>query len=76
LARVEHWEIPSLRGRDAQGKTIACGVTGGAGPKPAAVAVALKAIQLHGGNGYVEELHIVKLARDAKLLELGAGHPH
>jgi hypothetical protein len=41
-----------------------------------AVDVALKAIQLHGGNGYMEEYHIEKLARDAKLLELGAGTTH
>jgi acyl-CoA dehydrogenase len=37
------------------------------------VDVALTAIQCHGGYGYMEELHIEKLARDAKLLELGAG---
>ncbi len=37
------------------------------------VDVALTAIQLHGGYGYMEEYHIEKLARDAKLLELGAG---
>jgi hypothetical protein len=35
--------------------------------------VALTAIQIHGGYGYMEEYHIEKLARDAKLLELGAG---
>ena len=38
-----------------------------------AVDAALKAIQIHGGYGYMEELGIEKLARDAKLLELGAG---
>lgn len=38
-----------------------------------AVDVAMTAIQCHGGYGYMEELHIEKLARDAKLLELGAG---
>ncbi|MEO6774319.1 MAG: acyl-CoA dehydrogenase family protein [Kofleriaceae bacterium] len=38
-----------------------------------AVDCALKAIQLHGGYGYMEELGLEKLARDAKLLELGAG---
>jgi len=40
------------------------------------VDVALKAIQLHGGYGYMEEYHIEKLARDSKLLELGAGTTH
>ena len=39
----------------------------------AAVDVALTAIQIHGGYGYMEELGLEKLARDAKLLELGAG---
>jgi alkylation response protein AidB-like acyl-CoA dehydrogenase len=38
-----------------------------------AVDVAMTAIQCHGGYGYMEEFHIEKLARDAKLLELGAG---
>jgi alkylation response protein AidB-like acyl-CoA dehydrogenase len=38
-----------------------------------AVAAALTAIQIHGGYGYMEELGLEKLARDAKLLELGAG---
>jgi acyl-CoA dehydrogenase len=38
-----------------------------------AVDAALMAIQIHGGYGYMEELGIEKLARDAKLLELGAG---
>ena len=38
-----------------------------------AVDAALTAIQLHGGYGYLEELGIEKLARDAKMLELGAG---
>jgi alkylation response protein AidB-like acyl-CoA dehydrogenase len=37
------------------------------------VDVAMTAIQCHGGYGYMEEFHIEKLARDAKLLELGAG---
>ncbi len=38
-----------------------------------AVDGALTAIQLHGGYGYMEEYHLEKLARDSKLLELGAG---
>ena len=37
------------------------------------VDAALTAIQCHGGYGYMEEFHLEKLARDAKLLELGAG---
>jgi hypothetical protein len=39
----------------------------------AAVEAAMTAIQVHGGMGYMEEVGIEKLARDAKLLELGAG---
>jgi alkylation response protein AidB-like acyl-CoA dehydrogenase len=38
-----------------------------------AVDAAMTAIQIHGGMGYMEEVGIEKLARDAKLLELGAG---
>lgn len=38
-----------------------------------AVDAALMAIQIHGGYGYMEELGIEKLARDSKMLELGAG---
>jgi acyl-CoA dehydrogenase len=38
-----------------------------------AVDVAMTAIQIHGGYGYMEEVGLEKLARDAKLLELGAG---
>jgi hypothetical protein len=37
------------------------------------VEAAMTAIQIHGGYGYMEELGLEKLARDAKLLELGAG---
>jgi acyl-CoA dehydrogenase len=39
----------------------------------AAVEVAMDAIQIHGGYGYMREYHVEKLARDAKMLELGAG---
>jgi isovaleryl-CoA dehydrogenase len=34
---------------------------------------ALEAIQLHGGYGYMRDLPLERLARDAKLLEIGAG---
>jgi isovaleryl-CoA dehydrogenase len=39
----------------------------------ASTRVALEAIQIHGGYGYMRELPIERLARDAKLLEIGAG---
>ncbi len=39
----------------------------------AAVAVALDAIQIHGGAGYMAELPLEKLMRDAKMFEIGGG---
>jgi isovaleryl-CoA dehydrogenase len=39
----------------------------------ASTRVALAAIQVHGGNGYMRDLPLERLARDAKLLEIGAG---
>jgi hypothetical protein len=38
-----------------------------------ATAVALDAIQIHGGSGYMAELPFEKLMRDAKLFEIGGG---
>ncbi len=38
-----------------------------------ATAVALEAVQLHGGNGYMAEFHVEQLARDAKVLQIYAG---
>ncbi|MCI4350324.1 MAG: acyl-CoA dehydrogenase family protein [Thermoplasmata archaeon] len=39
----------------------------------ASTRVALAAIQIHGGYGYMRDLPLERLARDAKLLEIGAG---
>jgi isovaleryl-CoA dehydrogenase len=39
----------------------------------ASTRVALDAIQIHGGYGYMRDLPFERLARDAKLLEIGAG---
>jgi alkylation response protein AidB-like acyl-CoA dehydrogenase len=39
----------------------------------AATEVALEAVQLHGGNGYMAEFHVEQLARDAKVLQIYAG---
>ncbi|MCI4327801.1 MAG: acyl-CoA dehydrogenase family protein [Thermoplasmata archaeon] len=39
----------------------------------ASTRVALDAIQVHGGNGYTRDYPVERLARDAKLLEIGAG---
>ena len=39
----------------------------------ASTRVALSAIQVHGGYGYMRDLPLERLARDAKLLEIGAG---
>ncbi|HEC08780.1 MAG TPA: acyl-CoA dehydrogenase [Acidimicrobiales bacterium] len=38
-----------------------------------ATEVALEAVQLHGGNGYMAEFHVEQLARDAKVLQIYAG---
>lgn len=38
-----------------------------------AVQVALDAIQLHGGYGYMKEYPVERYMRDAKLMEIGAG---
>jgi alkylation response protein AidB-like acyl-CoA dehydrogenase len=39
----------------------------------AAVEVALEAVQLFGGNGYMAEFQVEQLARDAKVLQIYAG---
>jgi isovaleryl-CoA dehydrogenase len=39
----------------------------------ASTRVALEAVQIHGGYGYMRDLPLERLARDAKLLEIGAG---
>jgi alkylation response protein AidB-like acyl-CoA dehydrogenase len=39
----------------------------------AATAVALEAVQLFGGNGYMSEFQVEQLARDAKVLQIYAG---
>ncbi|GGI07606.1 acyl-CoA dehydrogenase family protein [Egicoccus halophilus] len=39
----------------------------------AAVASALDAVQLHGGWGYVDEFHVERSLRDAKLAAIGGG---
>lgn len=39
----------------------------------AAVASALDAVQLHGGWGYIEEFHVERGLRDAKLAAIGGG---
>ena len=39
----------------------------------ASTRVALDAVQIHGGYGYMRDLPLERLARDAKLLEIGAG---
>ena len=39
----------------------------------AAVEVAMEAVQLFGGNGYMSEFQVEQLARDAKVLQIYAG---
>ncbi len=38
-----------------------------------AAEVAMEAVQLHGGNGYMAEYEVEQLARDAKVLQIYAG---
>jgi acyl-CoA dehydrogenase len=40
---------------------------------PAATEVAMEAVQILGGNGYMREFRVEQLARDAKLLQIGGG---
>ncbi len=39
----------------------------------ATMEVALEAVQIHGGNGYMSEYQVEQLARDAKVLQIYAG---
>jgi len=39
----------------------------------AAMEVALEAVQLFGGNGYMAEFQVEQLCRDAKVLQIYAG---
>ena len=39
----------------------------------AATEVALEAVQIHGGNGYMSEYHVEQLCRDAKVLQIYGG---
>ena len=39
----------------------------------AATEVAMEAVQVFGGNGYMSEFHVEQLARDAKVLQIYAG---
>ena len=39
----------------------------------AAVEVAMEAVQVYGGNGYMSEYRVEQLARDAKVLQIYAG---
>ena len=42
-------------------------------PPRAATALALDAVQILGGNGYINDFPTGRLLRDAKLYEIGAG---
>ncbi|HYA10607.1 MAG TPA: acyl-CoA dehydrogenase family protein [Thermoplasmata archaeon] len=65
LAALEEVEKrPNLRAASAAALTFA---------SEASTRAALEAIQIHGGYGYMRDLPLERLARDAKLLEIGAG---
>ena len=39
----------------------------------AAMRITTDAIQIHGGYGYIEDYHVERFFRDAKILEIGEG---
>ena len=39
----------------------------------AAMKITTDAIQIHGGYGYIEDYHVERFFRDAKILEIGEG---
>ena len=38
-----------------------------------AMKITTEAIQIHGGYGYIEDYHVERFFRDAKILEIGEG---
>ena len=78
------WRSPASTCRTSCSATSRCGQAGksltpgrGVGHEavlgPPATEVALEAVQLHGGNGYMAEFQVEQLARDAKVLQIYAG---
>ncbi|MDE1820302.1 MAG: acyl-CoA dehydrogenase family protein [Euryarchaeota archaeon] len=65
------WAALDAVGRDKRTGRPACAALTYA--SEASTRVALEAIQVHGGNGYMRDLPVERLMRDAKLLEIGAG---
>ncbi len=71
---VENLVFRSLEaGRAGQGMTLAEASAMKLYSAQAAVEVALEAVQLFGGNGYMAEYEVEQLARDAKVLQIYAG---
>ncbi|MCA9774463.1 MAG: acyl-CoA dehydrogenase family protein [Myxococcales bacterium] len=62
-------QIWAAEGRGTMKDASVCKVYG----SEAATQVALDAIQIHGGYGYMREYQVERFMRDAKLLEIGAG---
>jgi alkylation response protein AidB-like acyl-CoA dehydrogenase len=60
-------------GQDGKGLTLAEASAMKLYSARAAMEVALEAVQLHGGNGYMAEFQVEQLARDAKVLQIYAG---
>jgi len=71
---VENLVFRSLEASQAgQGMTLAEASAMKLYSAQAAVEVALEAVQLFGGNGYMAEYEVEQLARDAKVLQIYAG---
>jgi isovaleryl-CoA dehydrogenase len=62
--------LVSVEGDKRSGRASAAALTFAS---EASTRCALEAIQVHGGYGYMRDLPLERLARDAKLLEIGAG---
>jgi alkylation response protein AidB-like acyl-CoA dehydrogenase len=76
IARV-NVENMVLKGLDARRRGVVLDMAEASAMKlyasRAASAVAMEAVQLFGGNGYMAEYHVEQLARDAKVLMIYAG---
>jgi alkylation response protein AidB-like acyl-CoA dehydrogenase len=76
IARV-NVENMVLKGLDARRRGVVLDMAEASAMKlyasRAASEVAMEAVQLFGGNGYMAEYHVEQLARDAKVLQIYAG---
>ena len=70
IMNCEERSAPAMMSRDRHAPIVEAIAHGDVA---AATEVAMEAVQLHGGNGYMAEFHVEQLARDAKVLQIYAG---